>query len=302
MLFILSACGSTATLETTDDFSESMGITDFSGRTLHFEEPPERIAALGNGELDLIYALGGEAVGRPSSDNIPVEKAEGLEPVGTTHELDLERLTLAAPDLVIGNSPMNEKDIATVEGIGAEMLLTSANAVEEIQEQITLLGQVLNAEAEAESLQQEIETTVTQLGDNPLASPPRVLLVYGAPGSVMVALPNSLAGDILELSGGENIAADFEQLDAFPQYATLHPERIIQAEPDLILFMGHGHAEAAKDSFLLEMEHHSTWASLEAVQQERFEVLPEDLFGTNPGSRITEALQHMRDELEAVKS
>lgn len=299
MVSLLAGCQS-AQVESTEKSEKTIAVTDFSGRELQFDIPPERIAVLANGELDLLYALGGEAVGRPKSDNIVVESTSSLPQIGTTHEVDVERLTLVTPDLVLGNSPMNEKDIQIVESIGSDILLTSANSVHEIQLQVEIIGQLLEKEQEADELNAKMEQVIKALAEQPIDHPPRVLLVYGAPGSTMVALPNSLAGNILELAGGENIAADFEQLDAFPQYAPLHPERVIEARPDLVFFMAHGDVEAAKEGFIKEMEQHSTWSSVEAVQNDQMHILPNDLFGTNPGSRVTEALEYMREQLEAV--
>ncbi|MXO79035.1 ABC transporter substrate-binding protein, partial [Paenibacillus sp. OT2-17] len=43
-------------------------VTDFSKRTLAFQKVPQHIIALSNGDLDIIYALGGTAVGRPNSN------------------------------------------------------------------------------------------------------------------------------------------------------------------------------------------------------------------------------------------
>ncbi len=74
--------------------------------------------------------------------------------------------------------------------------------------------------------------------DEPLHTDTKALLIYGAPGSNLVALPNSLAGDLLEAAGGINIAAEFEQLQDYPQYAALSPERVIQANPAIVFFYG----------------------------------------------------------------
>lgn len=62
----------------------------------------------------------------------------------------MERLTFANPDLVLGSFPMNEKDVPAIEGMGADVLLTSANSVSEIEQQIELIGQALQEQEEAE--------------------------------------------------------------------------------------------------------------------------------------------------------
>ncbi|WP_353625740.1 ABC transporter substrate-binding protein [Bacillus sp. JCM 19041] len=180
------------------------------------------------------------------------------------------------------------------------MVLTSANSIQDIKRQIELIGETLQKTSEAEGLINEIDERLTELNSVPLHNEPSVLLVYGAPGSNLAALPNSLGGDLLEAAGGINVAASFEQLQEFPQYAALSPERIIEANPDIVLFMAHGDPVAVEDSFIREMEQHAGWSQLPAVQEGRLDVLPADLFGTNPGTRIIEALEHMRELLDGV--
>lgn len=290
------ACGNTSPAKT----GSQLTIKDFTGRSLGFDHTPERIVALGNGEADIIYALGGKLVGRPTSE-LP-QSLEGLSDVkqiGTAHEVDLEQITLLHPDVVLGNNPMNTKDIPTIEGIGSKMLLTSANSVQEITQQIELFGTLLQKEDRASELVEQINTQLAEYKAAATENSPKVLLVYGAPGTFMAALPSSLGGNILELAGGVNIAANYPRLQSYPQYAQLSNERIVEANPQYIFIMTHGNSEQVKESFLKEMSHNAAWNNVDAVKQQHVEILPNDLFGTNPGTRVMEALSLMCDQLSA---
>ncbi|WP_311079935.1 ABC transporter substrate-binding protein [Paenibacillus polymyxa] len=281
----------------------SIQVIDFSKRTLAFQKVPQHIVALSNGDLDIIYALGGTAVGRPNSNGpAVVAGAENVQQVGSTHEVDLEKITMLKPDVVLGNYPMNEKDIPAIEGVGSQLLLTGANSVHDIQSQITLFGQLLQKQAQAVKLNQQIDQQVAKLHkETASASKPKVLLVYGAPATYMAALPNSLGGNILEVAGGSNIAADFPGLQNFPQYAQLNTERIVQADPDYIFIMTHGNTEDVKAAFIKEMQENAAWNGIRAVKNNQVEVLPSDLFGTNPGTRVTKALDLMHQKLYPAK-
>lgn len=59
---------------------------------------------------------------------------------------------LAKPDVIFANYPMNLKDVQTLESSGAKVILTSANSVDEIKNQIELIGEVVQKSAEAEEL------------------------------------------------------------------------------------------------------------------------------------------------------
>ena len=273
-----------------------ISITDFSDRSITFDNEPTNIIALGNGEIDIIYALGGEVIGRPITNGPPpLKDVENITEVGSAHGIDLEIVTSLKPDVVLGNDPMNLNDIPSIENIGAQMILTRANSIEDVKKQIQLFGEMLKKEEKSKEIIQTIDEKITALKANEQQEKKRVLLVYGAPGSNMIALPNSLSGDILELAGGINIASDYPKLDAYPQYAQLNAEQIVESEPQMILFMGHGSPEAVRDSFIKEMKKNAGWNKLDAVKNERFEILPPDLFGTNPGTRVIEALDYLND-------
>jgi iron complex transport system substrate-binding protein len=285
----------------TDTSETQYSITDFAEQTITFDHVPERIAALSNGDMDIIYALGGTLVGRPTSNGPSVvPEAEDVEQIGSTHELDLEKLTYVQPEVVLGNSQMNIKDVPTVQGLGAQMVLTNAQSVDDIKAQITLFGEMLQNQEKAAEIVEMINQKVSEIQSERTDKQVRVLLVYGAPGTYMAALPNSLSGNLLELAGGENIASDFPSLEAYPQYAQLNTERVVEADPHLILLMSHGNSEEVKAGFMKEMEQNAAWNQLEAVQAGRIDMLPSDLFGTNPGTRVTEALDVLVDLFESV--
>ncbi|MBN2980907.1 ABC transporter substrate-binding protein [Cohnella algarum] len=277
-----------------------ISVRDFADRTVVFSEVPKNIVALSNGDMDIVYALGGTLVGRPTSSGpLPVPEAADVEQVGSTHEVDLEKITLARPDVVLGSASMNAKDVPALEGIGTKVVLTEANSVDDIKKQIGLLGQLLRKEEKAKELIAGIDAKLAEVRSAAGESGPRVLLVYGAPGTNMAALPNSLGGSILELAGGTNIAADYPALQNFPQYAQLNVERIMLADPQYILIMTHGDPEAVRDGFVSEMEKNAAWNGIDAVRNGRVDVLPSDLFGTNPGTRVTEAIDLLRGLFEA---
>ncbi|MHA7967159.1 ABC transporter substrate-binding protein [Paenibacillus sp. CAU 1782] len=278
--------------------SGAVDITDFAGRKVSFDKMPERIVALGSGEVDIIYALGGEVVGRPDTeDSLPNEKAAAAAKVGSTHTVDLEKIAVLKPDVLLGNDPLNLKDVPLLENIGAKVVLTHANSVEDIQEQIELIGRLLGKEERAAELIGDIEEGLAKEAKKQ-ARDTRVLLVYGAPGTYLAALPNSLSGDILAKAGGVNVAGEFQAMQNFPQYAQLNTERVVQSNPEVILIMTHGSSEEVEKGFVREMEGSPAWNALSAVREGRIHVLPADLFGTNPGTRVLEAIALLQELLE----
>jgi len=258
---------------------------------------PDRIAAVSIGETNIIYSLGGELVGRPTTDvPLQLEASQSVREIGTTHEVDLEQIAFVKPQVVLAHNIMNEKDVAKLENIGIKVVLSNGNSVADIERQIELFGELLQKQQKANELVTAIQDKITSLQSSTADSKP-ALIVYGAPGTFMAALPSSLAGNILELVGGGNIAASYPQLASYPQYATLDMERIVASNPEAIYIMTHADPEKVKDSFIREMEASKAWSSIAAVQNNRIEILPAELFGSNPGTRIVESLDYMYKNL-----
>lgn len=291
----LTGC-SVSSMGDTGEGSE-ITIVDFTERSVSFDHIPERIVALGHGEADIIYALGGDVVGRPSGEVVGQHAAmRDVQEVGSVHTVVLERIAVLQPDVVLGNDPINTTDIEKLASIGAKVVLTHAHSIEDIRRQVELFGQLLAKEDQASALLEKINTKLSDT-EKGRSTEAKVLMVYGAPGTYLAALPNSLAGDLLVEAGGTNVAAAFEQLQSFPQYAQLNTERVVEANPDMILIMTHGSPEDVEEGFIREMAKSPAWSSIEAVQHERVHVLPSDLFGTNPGTRVVEAVRYLEELL-----
>ena len=294
LLLIVAGCSNESS-KTDNGIAEKEGtgneitIIDFAEREVTVNGIPEKIVTLGTGDMQIIHELGGNLVGIPTSKDIVIEELKDAVQVGNSHGMDLEKIAALQPDVVVGDSIMNQKDLASIEGIGSQMIFTSANSIKDIQKEIALFGQLLQQEEKANELIQAITDKVVEKQAN-RGDKPRVLLIYGAPGTYMAALPNSLSGNMLEAVGGENIAADFPGLENYPQYAQLNTERIIQANPQYVFLMTHGDASSVKEGFIKEMQQNPSWNNLDAVKEGKIEILPAELFGTNPGTRVIEAL------------
>lgn len=299
LCFLLSACssGGTTTPSTNEASGDQISITDFNNRTITFSNVPQRIAALSIGETNIIYSLEGTLVGRPATD-VPLqwEASNDVHEIGTTHEVDLEQIAFVKPEVVLAHNIMNEKDVSKLESIRAKVVLTSGNSIEDIKKQITIFGELLQKQEKATELVAEIDTKLSELQNISQDEVP-ALIVYGAPGTFMAALPSSLSGDILTKTGGKNIAEDYPQLAGYPQYAALDMERIVASNPQAIFIMTHADPEDVRDNFIKEMKSSPAWNSIDAVKNGRIEVLPAELFGSNPGTRITESLDYMYNAL-----
>ncbi|HDR7776212.1 TPA: ABC transporter substrate-binding protein [Bacillus tropicus] len=301
IFFLLIGCSAKedekAAATKTEKGQEKIEVTDQSGRKVTFDKVPESFATLSMGDMNIIHALGGKIVGRPDAKITLPEDIKKVQVIGNAHQPNFEQIASLKPDVLIANNGF-QKNIPTVEGQGTKVMISSANSVQDIQKNIELYGTIMKKEDKANELNQKMND---QMKKYEKKSDVKALLVYGAPGTYLAALPTSLSGDILEKTGGKNIAADFPEMKEYPQYAQLSVERIIEANPDVIYLITHGDPNSVKKAFEGEMMKNEAWKNLDAVKQKRLVILPPDLFGSNPGTKVTEAMDFMYKSIQDVR-
>ena len=273
-------------------------ITDALGNTHTFEEPPASIAALSPGEMDILLALGANVTGRPTLSYEVSADVEAIQDIGNPHEPSFEQIAVVNPEVLVV-PPSFQQFAANIEGQGTKIVYTNANSIDEIKQTIDMFGTLFKAEDKAAELNETITAKIEEAQSK--SSDVNALLIYGAPGTYLVALDTALAGDILAKSGGNNIASDFPATEKYPTYASLSVEKIVQANPDVIMILTHANPEAVIDGFNQQMNQDAGWKNLDAVKNDRIYILPADLFGNNPGTRITESIDYMIETLESVK-
>lgn len=278
------------------EVDESITVTDLQGNTVNLEKAPERIVSLTAGDLNTLYDLGETAVGRPVIRGEMREEIEEIPEVGTSNDVNVEKIASLNPDVVLAHPQLNKDAIPALEELGISIVQMGANSIDEVKQSIEILGKLVQKEEEASELMKDIEEKSNQSKDEAL----RTLIIFGSAGNWMVALPDSLSGNMLEAVGGYNIAEDYEKLERFPQYAQLDMEKIIEADPEVIFFITAGPQEETVKAFTGEMEQNPAWGNIQAIQEDHFISLPNDLFGANPGSRIVESLDYLHEELESI--
>ncbi|KEK26298.1 helical backbone metal receptor [Bacillus gaemokensis] len=301
IFFLLIGCNAKdnekASATKTDKGKKQIEITDFSDRKVTFDKTPKSFATLSVGDMNIIHALGGKIVGRPDTKLTLPDDLKKAQVIGNAHQPNFEQIASLKPDLLVANNGF-QKNIPTVEGQGTKVMISSANSIKDIQKSIDIYGTLMQKENKSKELNQKIND---QMKKYEKKSDVKALLVYGAPGTYLAALPNSLSGDILEKTGGKNIAAEFPKMKEYPQYAQLSVERIIEANPEVIFLITHGDPAGVKKAFEGEMMKNEAWKNLEAVKQNRVVILPPDLFGSNPGTKVTEAMDFMYKSIQDVR-
>lgn len=279
---------------------DGIAVIDAAGRELKFQKPPERVVSMIPADLEIVHQLGGTVVGGAAGvmDDLGDIGLGKVTEAGDAHNLDFEKILSLQPDLVIGHADLNAKDAGTFESLGMKLLLSKADSYEDIIATIAMYGGLLGREEQASELVTALEERTAAIA--PLQEEVRALIVFGSTESFMAALPGSISGSLLKRLGGINIAEGLPGIERYPEYAQLSMERVVSGNPDIIFFIAHGEAEAVKSKFEEEMKSNDAWRNVNAIKQNRLVILPQELFSTNPGLRVAEALEYMHASLSSV--
>ncbi len=273
--------------------SHYLSIQDDAGRQVILPKKPERIVPLSQSLVDLLYAVGGSAAGRPSSrtGTLP-KKMQILPEVGHVANINTEKVMSLQPDLVIGYQGLHEKLIPIMESSNIPFIIVKIKTYDDVIKNINLFGGIAGrgeqARIVADQMNQRIKKVVDQL---PLTSKSAVIL-HATGNSVTVQLENSIAGDVAKIIKLKNVAAG-STLEGNPESTPYSIEKLVEKDPDIILITFMGEKSDIEKRLKLEVESNPAWNGLRAVQNKQVFYLSMELFLLNPGIRFDEAVAYM---------
>lgn len=265
--------------------------TDDRGKQVVLAAPAMRIVALAPHVTELVFAAGAgdKLVGATAYSDYPAA-AKNIPQVGDYAKIDLEKVALLKPDLVIawqsGNHP---GDIEKLERLGIPVYVTEPRQLEDIPRLLSAIGVLAGSGAKSEmaaiSFNQELAALRQRYSGRRLVSV--FFEIWHAP--LMTLSGKHMISHVIELCGGRNIFAQASMLAP-----TVAVENVLTANPEVIIASGaiYTHAE------LMQM-----WQShpqLTAVQKRQiFLVNPDIIQRTTP--RILQGAQLICRQLEQAR-
>ena len=215
-----------------------------------------RLVVLSPDLTENIFALGkGDAVvGRVSSADYP-DDVLNVPVIGDYQSLDAEAIVKLDPDYVLawkgGNS---ERQLTYLESLGLQLVRIKGDTLEDIPYQLTELGQLLQAEAEADNLIAEYHRRLANSAVN-VEQPKRVFYqLWSDP--ILTLNAQSVVSETIEHCGGVNIFK--ERPEMAPQVSI---ESVISHNPELILA-----SDGLPDAWQEEWQQ---WSFIDAVKHQK---------------------------------
>ena len=265
-------------------------ITDDLGVTVTIENPPERIVSLSPANSEILFALGldEKIVGVTEYCTYP-EAALSKEKIGGFSTVNIEKVSVLNPDLIVAADGNSEETVAHLRELGFTVITINADTIDTTLDDILLLGKATGADDEAEALVSSMKEDLEEIAEKTSAEEKPTILHCMWTDPLWVSGSATFQDEMITAAGGVNAAADEGG------WVALTMEKFLTMNPDIIVVdsgngMGVGADDALRDFFLKDPR----MQSLSAVQNERVYVVNADIIDRG-GPRIVEGVEALAE-------
>ena len=280
---------------------ESVGevsITDSNGTQITLDTSAPRVVAAYGSFAEAWLLAGGELCGvtQDALEQRDLGLPEDIAVVGTVKEPNAEEIIALEPDLVLLASDITAqadiRDVLENAGLACAFFQvdTFADYAFMMEQLCAITGREDLYEENVTQVGQQIEEAQANAALS--STRPNVLLIRAFSTGIKAKTDDELAGAILKDLGAHNIADDHPSM-----LEDLSLEEVIAADPDYIFVTTMGDEQKALDYLNGLIQQNPAWSELSAVKEDRYIVLPKDLFHYKPNNRWGESYQYLGEIL-----
>lgn len=290
---LMSGCGLVPSVPPPDpDPAQPFAVlTDQADRQVIFKTKPEHIVVTSAGFLEPLHQLGGNIVGRPDSRTHMPDWAKSIASVGHVYQIDMERVLVCRPDLVIINKGMNEKLLKTLDENGIEALVMDMKTYHSFKRVLRTFAIITENEAKSEEIIGEMEKRIGAVVEKLPKKNMRVAILHSTAQGLSVQLKGSIAGSIVKEFGWTNVADGMTPFEHNPDAAPYSMETLAEQNPEIIFVTSMGPIEDIRADMEYLIGSNPAWQAIGAVRDGKIFYLPQDLFLLSPGLRYPEAYE-----------
>jgi iron complex transport system substrate-binding protein len=256
-------------------------VTDFQNRSVTVPQRPERIVSIGPSITEFVFALGAgpRVVGADDFSDEPAA-AKQLEKVGGI-KVNFEKVVSLRPDLVL-SVKFSDGTIEKLASAGLLVLVVDPQSAGDVARTAILLGRAVGSDGDVMARDIQKRVDAVRAKTSTAATKPRVYHEIDAsdPTKIFTVGPGSYIHDLIEIAGGQNIAA--RATSAYPQ---LSAEEILRSDPEIIVL-----AAAEYSAKPDQVAARTGWSVISAVKNKRIFTIPPNLIN-RPGPRVGEAAE-----------
>lgn len=217
----------------------------------------QRVVSLAPSITENIYLVGAQSklVGCTSYCTQAVK--DGVDQVGSTIDVNIEKLFSLEPDLVLALQLTKQQDIAAMEKLGIRVvMMKSPRNFAEICEQTKYIADLLGVLEQALEVLAPIEKRVSEIQQLAKTIKPRKIFFQIGANPIFTVLEDTFMNDFITFCNGTNIAAGLTR-------GTITRESVLLRNPDVIIIatMG-GFGKSEKEVWM-------NYKSMSAVQNQK---------------------------------
>lgn len=257
-------------------------VTDDLGRSVTFDQAPERIVSIVPSNTEILFALGlgDRVVAVDAFSDFPPEAASKPR-VGDYLNPNIEGMVAAEPDVVLAAASHDATVLPALERVGVPVVAIEPGSVDEVLAGIDLIGRIAGVPERAAALSCDIAGRIAAV-EAAVAGAERPRVFFEISADLYTAGPGSYIDDLIGRAGGANIAAGADT--AWPQ---LSAEAVVAADPEVILLVDDVPGAAPES-----VRTRPGWSDVAAVRSGRIVVLEADPV-VRPGPRLADGLEAM---------
>ena len=268
----------------------AVSVVDDSGARVVLQQPAQRVISMAPHVTELLFAAGGGArvVGAINYSDYP-EAAKKVPVVGSSSQLDMERVLALKPDLlVVWQSGNTARQLEQLRQTGIPIFYSEPTRLEHVADSLTRFGQLLGTEPAAQEAAQNFRAKIAALEKRYARRSP-VRLFYQIWDKPLYTLNNSqIASDAIRLCGGVNIFGHL-QVKA-PVVST---EAVLEQNPEAII------GSVRDDSPEAGLNMWRAYKGMQAVRRGNLFSPPESL--TRAGPRMVAGVTDLCEKLEMAR-
>ncbi|MEW6522311.1 MAG: cobalamin-binding protein [Bacillota bacterium] len=256
-----------------------LAVTDRSGQQVTIAAQPGRIISMAPNLTEILFALnlGSKVVGRTSFCNHPPEAA-AIPSVGDEWSPNYELIAGLKPDLVLAVGTAESKIVVESRRLGLTTVVTQSATIEEVFEDIVLVGKVAGATQAAEQLVDTLRGRYHAIKEKTRDAKDRPSVFWVIDIDLWTVGPGTFMDHLTTVAGGVNVAAS--EGFAYLQYSM---EALLAKDPDVII------VAVPKDEYP-KLQAKPGWDQLSAVKNQRV-LFPDPDVVSRPGPRIVDGLE-----------
>jgi len=257
-------------------------VVDDTGATVQLAAPAVRIVTLAPHAAELVAAAGagGRIVGVIKGSDFP-EAVRRLPRVGDVTTLDLERIVMLAPDLIVTWPWTTPRQVASLRERGIAVYEADARTIDGIAADIERIGRLTASEPVAGAAAKAFRARVARAAGHAGAAPPLRVFYQVADAPLFTLGGRHLVSQALSLCGGANVFAPLT-IPA-PQVSI---EAVLAANPQVIIA---GTDDAKRPRWLDDWLH---WPALDAVRDRALYTVDANLLH-RPGPRFADGIDQL---------